>query len=190
MKVLGVDIGFANTGVAAFTLDENGNLTGEPPVVETIKTEKSKHKQVRRSSDDLKRVTATHRRLQELIDEHRPAIIFAEIPSGSQSSRAAFGFGTCLGVLAAIQNSGQVLIQVTPREAKKVVHDYGLRHPGKADMIEWATELYAGADWIKGRGMKYSPRNEHMADACAIVHAGLQKEEFTDLVLLSRRIQR
>ena len=182
--VMGIDIGLANTGVALFNMDADGNLTSEVPKIHLIRTQKAKNKQIRRSSDDLARVGKTASTLFGFIEDCQPSFIFAEIPSGSQSSRASFGFGTCLGVLAAIEVSGNILIQVTPKEVKSV---HPLSAPSKREMIDWAVGLYPEADWIRPRG-NVSPMNEHMADAIATVHAGVQNPEFRRIIKLSSRL--
>ena len=107
-------------------------------------------------------------------------VIFAEVPIGSQSSRAMASYGVCIGVLGALKALNYPVIQVTPNEVK--VRTTGSKTASKEEMINWVltqhphinfpTKKYKGTDQII-----YS-KAEHMADAVASIYAGLDTPEF------------
>jgi hypothetical protein len=72
------------------------------------------------------------------------SLSFAELPVGSQSSRAQTSYGICLGVLACINKP---LIQLTPTEIKQ--HVGGKKDTSKAEIIEWAVSQQPNAPWLK-----------------------------------------
>ena len=66
-------------------------------------------------------------------------------------------------------------IQVTPHEVKMA--SVGKKTASKREMIDWAYEKFPDAGWLFHSG-KLQNKNEHMADAIAIVYAGIQTNEF------------
>jgi Holliday junction resolvasome RuvABC endonuclease subunit len=182
IRVAGIDPSLRNMGVAHMTYDL---ITGEMAVtaLHLIQTEKTKHKVVRQNSDDL-------RRAQELVQEfHRltqnQTFVFAEIPSGGQSASAMKAFGIALGILASCPVP---LIQVQPAETKLAA--VGTKTASKQEMIEWATETYPKAPWLRLRDKpdgKILNDNEHLADAVAVVHAGVRTDEFKRLAAFMTR---
>lgn len=84
--------------------------------------------------------------------------------------------GICLGVLAACSIP---VIQVSPLETK--LASVGHKTASKADMIAWASNLYPDADWLSCRG-RLIASNEHLADATAIVHAGVRTPELRQAI--------
>lgn len=182
IRVAGIDPSLKNLGVAHMLYDlATGGL--EVVSLSLIQTEKTKHKQVRQNSDDL-------RRAQELVQEfHRltqnQTFVFAEIPSGGQSATAMKAFGISIGILASCPVP---LIQVQPFETKLAA--VGTKTASKQEMIEWATELYPKANWLRLRDKpdgKILNDNEHLADAIAVVHAGIRTDEFKRMVAFMTR---
>lgn len=182
IRVAGIDPSLKNLGVAHMTFDL---VSGELAVqaLHLVQTEKTKHKQVRQNSDDL-------RRAQELVQEfHRltqnQTFVFAEIPTGAQSATAMKAFGIAIGVLASCPVP---LIQVQPFETK--LASVGTKTASKQEMIEWATELYPKAPWLRLRDKpdgKILNDNEHLADAVAVVHAGIKTDEFKRMLAFMSR---
>jgi hypothetical protein len=121
--------------------------------------------------------TASMRSLKDCV------VAFGEIPSGAQHARSAFGFGVAVGVLASCKIP---LFEVMPLETK--LGSVGIKTADKPDIIRWAAELYPEAPWQRyeapTRGKKPHAKgdlhddNEHVADAIAIVHAGICLPEF------------
>ena len=50
-------------------------------------------------------------------------------------------------------------------------------------MIAWATGVYPDAPW-KRHGGRVTDDNEHLADAVAIAHAGVQTPEFRKVMTM------
>lgn len=171
--VAGIDPSLANTGLAKGYYDVT---TGELRIDEIalVETDRDNSRQVRRNSDDL-------RRAKMIVDQTRLFIgegvstIFAEVPTGSQSARGSFSNGICVGTLAALE----AIVQVTPTEVKLAAT--GSKVADKVEMIEWAVARWPHLPWLKHRG-KLQRKNEHMADACAAINAGLQTDQFKQLV--------
>lgn len=182
MRILSIDPALNNTGwcIADYVphLNKLTMINGG-----LIVTEKASQKTIRRSSDDLRRATeiATElKRLSQGID-----IVFAEIPNGgAQNSRAVWSLGIVLGVLTNVAHLS--LVEVTPTMTKMA--SVGRKDATKAEIIEWSVGMYPDLPWYKARGAKaISPRNEHMADAVAILHAGLIHEDFGRYMAILRK---
>lgn len=183
IKLVGIDPALANIGVAHFIYDvSNGKLSAESLAL--LETKRGTTKQVRSNSDDLRRAQEGAKFIQGNIQN--AAVVFAEIPVGSQSARAMAGYGISIGLMAGIgahpNSFDGTLIQLMPSEVKLCAT--GSKHASKQEMIEWATETYPNLPWltrkVKGK-VSFIAKNEHMADACAVIHAGLQTDEFRNL---------
>ncbi len=173
ITVVGLDPSMNNFGIVIAKLDletlelSDLNLVLSQPNHELGKT-------VRVNSKDLATAKQHWETLQELIPDN--ALVFAEIPVGSQSSRAMASYGMCIGLIASIPNT---VIQVTPTEVKLAA--VGNKTATKAEMIQWATNKYLSANWLttKRKGVEsFTDKNEHLADAVAAIHAGLNTHEF------------
>ena len=181
--IAGIDPALSNFGLAKAAYDvETGVWT--PIEIQLVTTDKQAGKTVRQNSDDLRRASESSYALHEWVKDCH--VVFAEIPTGSQSARGSFSNGVCLGILSTIGAvkgedafKGRV-IQVTPTEVKMAA--VGSKHASKDEMIEWATGLYPNLAWLKGRGGKPGKRNEHCADAIAAIYAGVKSDEFKNLL--------
>lgn len=179
LKVAGLDPSLRNFGLAKGQFDiTTSALTMRG--IDTIRTENESGKTVRKSSDDLRCASLLHGGAQAWIAD--AAAVFAEVPSGSQSARGSFSNGVCLGVLAGL---GAKLIQVNPLEVKRAA--VGSKNASKEEMVEWAVEKFPELPWIIAKSGKFKGKpsvdqNEHMADACAAINAGVQTDEFKSLV--------
>lgn len=175
IRIAGVDPSLTNTGLSKF---EYNMGTGDLKLIglSLIETEKLTTKSVRQNSDDLRRVQVIYRGMAAWLQDC--TFFFGEIPTGAQSARAAYAFGMVLGLIGSFSTK-RPLIQVQPSETKMAA--VGTKTASKEEIIEWATETYPDGDWLraKTKGVeRFIAKNEHMADACAIVHAGLRTEEF------------
>lgn len=187
IKVVGIDAGFVNIGFCrADYFPDQSRLQIADDALRMVQTKPAATKTVRRSSDDYRRameLAAAVRREVSGVD-----VAFCEIPSGTQSARSSWALGIALGVLT---NVTCPVIQVTPTQTKLAGH--GSPTATKEEMIAWAAKKYPKLAWIPGRGKKkgaLSPVNEHMADAVAILHAGIQLPDFLSLVSLSQKLSR
>ena len=172
LTVVAIDPSFRNTALVAAVL-VGGKVTRILDAV-TIKTEKTKNKQVRASSDAINCCRKLSEEVQEFIKKHNPAVVFAETPSGSQSASSMKGYGISCFLLATINPPP---IEVTPYEVKMA--SVGKKTASKKEMIEWAFNLYPSAPWVIDKKTELPQMNqEHVADAMAVIHAGLNTQEF------------
>ncbi|SER28234.1 hypothetical protein SAMN05216548_11489 [Faunimonas pinastri] len=185
IKVVGFDPALANMGIARMSLDlDTFNLTAES--IKSAHTDKRANKVVRQNSDDLRRARELYGELY--LGTTGCKYAFAEIPSGGQSARAVYGFGIAVGLLASCPIP---LIQVQPFETKLAT--VGTKTASKEEMIEWAEETYPHLPWLRytkatknhAKGDLHED-NEHMADALAVVHAGIRTDEFKAVMALYR----
>jgi hypothetical protein len=189
--VAGLDPAFAHFGIARMRLDLD-TLGLKFERMRTIVTEKlaGKRKVVRQNSDDLRRARELHGGLHEELEGC--TVAFGEIPSGTQHSRSAMGFGIAIGVLASLKIP---MIEVMPVETK--LHSVGSKTAEKPEIIAWAAQRYPEGDWLRyekdtrnktgkvvNRAGDLHGDNEHNADACAVIHAGLRTPEFKQLLAL------
>lgn len=182
IPVSGHDPSFTHWGTAEGQLClETGVLT-DVTVAMAI-TAKGKNKSVRVNSDDLRRT--------EELAEHalavgkRCKVNFGEFPVGSQSANAMKSCGVAFGIGGAMRASGIIVIEVQAKASKKALT--GDPNASKAAMIEAAMGLYPDAGWKYYQG-KLTNDNEHMADAIAAIHAGVQTPEFQDLMGLLQKV--
>ena len=173
IKCAGLDGSLRNFGITKMLYDTDTGRLGIYDML-LIETQKSQEKKVRKSSDTYERARELALGCQTYIKDCD--VIFAEIPSGGKSYDAVLGFGIVIGVYAGLQ---QALIEVSPIETKKAT--VGSRTASKEEMINWATAAYPNAKWLtvkRGGVMVPVNKNEHLADAAAIVHAGIQTPAF------------
>jgi Holliday junction resolvasome RuvABC endonuclease subunit len=191
LKLVGLDPSLTHTGIAIMEYDTDTGTLGTPEL-RLIVTEKLKGKQVRQNSDDVRRVREIIKGMHEACNGALFAV--SEVPSGAQSSRAAFAFGMVIGMLGGLPVP---LIQVSPLEVKMAA--VGHRQASKEEMIEWASTKHPNANWIRqeknGRvktklGFKewkvgdLVNDNEHLADAVAVCEAGMLTDQFKQAVAM------
>jgi Holliday junction resolvasome RuvABC endonuclease subunit len=181
IKIGGLDGAMANFGITKMLFDtDTQELTVEDLVL--IHTEKSKHKQVRASSDTFDRATQLATTAHEALKDCD--VLFAEIPFGGKSYDAVLGFGMVIGIYAGLSLKTP-LIEVAPSETKKST--VGTRTASKDEMIDWAFTTYPSAPWLttkRGGKMVPTKANEHLADACAVVHAGIKTPAFRQVAAI------
>lgn len=179
-----MDGSLRNFGVAKMCYDTD---TGELSVMDLFltKTEKSKVKSVRASSDNLARSQSIASALKEQLKDC--SIVFAEVPSGAQDAKAALSFGIVIGLYASIEPE---LIEVSPYETKLAA--VGTKTASKQEMINWAVEKFPGAPWrtVKRNGeLQPTLDNEHLADAVAIAHAGIKTPQFRQMTAMFNAVR-
>lgn len=177
--VAGLDGSLRNFGIALAWLDtETLELSVKDLIL--IKTSKSKDKQIRRSSDYLDAAQT----LKEALHKAMAGVItaFFEVPSGGQDYNAVMGFGIVIGTYAALPVPG---CEVSPSETKLAV--VGTRTASKEEMIDWAFNAYPTAPWLtrklKGEIVP-TKANEHLADAMAVIHAGIRTPSFRQTIAI------
>lgn len=184
IKIVGIDPALRNLGLACATL----NISTMEVHIDRLalpKTEDDTGKQVRKNSDDLRRAKILYEGMVEACEDASFAI--AEVPVGSQSARSMASYGICVGILAACPIP---LIQVTPAEVKLAA--IGHKNASKAEMIEWGMNRYPYANWImrklKGKMVPVAD-NEHLADACAAIEAGIKTDQFKQAISILRGLK-
>ena len=175
VTVAGIDPSLRNTGVAIAKIDAESNRIMCIEDLRLIQTQPSKVKTQRKSSADFQAASEIASTLRQIIQGGEIQVVFAEVPSGTQSARASFALGICTGLIASVLPTP---IEVTPNQTK--IHSIGIRTATKGEMIEWATERYPEAPWLK-RGGRFLNSNEHLADAVGVIHAGLVSPEWTTI---------
>ena len=181
LKIIGLDPSLTHTGIAIgeYDTDTRGFVVKE---LRLIVTENEKGKLVRQNSDDLRRA----RMVSEGIHLACEGALFAvsEVPTGPQSARAALAFGMVIGILA---NVAVPLIQVTPTEVKMAA--VGHRQASKEEMVEWAVGKHPLANWrLQERNGATHKKgdlkndNEHLADAVAVVEAGMLTDQWKNAI--------
>ena len=177
MKFVSIDSSLANTGVAVGTVGPTGKIIVDKIML--TETKKTTNKQVRASSDAIARCRQTHLFVAQIIKNEKPAVVFAETPSGSQSSSGMKSYGaTCMLIASLVPPP----IEVTPNEVKK--HSVGKLTASKKEMITWANGLYPNVQWDKNKDGSLKNKNEHMADAIAIAYASVQTASFKQLAAM------
>ena len=173
ITIAGVDPALANFGLAKGTLDLDTGIL-DLTHLELIRTSKTKDKQLRRNVDDLERCRKLYNGLSAFLEE--VDIMCVEAPVGSQNSRAAASYGACIGILSAVQTP---MIIVTPDQVK--IAAISNKKATKKEMIEWGRKTYPNADWLN------TLNDEHLADAVAAIHAGVQTDQFNQAKAFMRK---
>lgn len=177
IKVLGVDPALRNMGIVRATIDtDTCEIACEKLTLFKTEANKKTAKVVRKNSDDLDRAKILHDALQKEVKEHGAKFVFVEVPVGSQSARAMASYGVCIGVLASCPVP---MIQLTPTEVKKA--SVGSNTASKEEIIQWACDKYPKLNWLRKSGRVIAD-NEHLADAVATLHAGIESDQFIQML--------
>jgi Holliday junction resolvasome RuvABC endonuclease subunit len=183
MIIVGIDPSLSNFGLAKGILDtDSGTFLLQDLLLQSTKPNKAKQQRV--SNDDFNRAKLLSTATMSFIKG--ADIIIAELPIGGQNSRSAISYGMSIGIVASLQKP---VIQVEPIEVK--LHATGNKNASKADMIKWAVAQYPDADWLthKKNGVTcISAANEHLADAVAVIHAGVRSDTFQQLLTFQRTL--
>lgn len=182
---LGIDPGLRRTGYALAQVNSGTGRILDVLDVGVIETDRTKHRTVRKTSDDLRRAKEQCAGLREILESTRVDFIAAEIVTTTPYTLATFSFGVMIGILASFN---QPIIQVLPRELK--LASVGNDRASKRDIIEWALEVPTSSplEWpTSGRtnslqliyaGAYLAKSAEHPADALATIQAAVATEQF------------
>lgn len=174
IRVLGMDPSMRNWGLAWGEYNPHNNTVTQV-TLDLIKPKETNSKQVRQNCKDLE----IARWLAEgLYGPVRSApVIFAEVPVGSQSSRAQTSYGICVGILGTLQQQGFQIIEVTASEVKRALT--GKTTATKGEMIAAAKAMHPMTNWTGA-----ASNDEHTADAIGAIYAGIQLPAFQNLLRL------
>jgi hypothetical protein len=181
LRVVGFDPSLRNWGVA------HGTFTGEALQIESVAIAQPvllTGKQVRLNSLDLAAAEWLYR--YALASVASADVVFVEVPQGSQSARASAAYGVVAGVLGSLRASGIPFFELTPTEVKLIT---GLtKNATKEQMIAWAMTQHPHTNWPlytrNGEAKVSESKAEHMADAVAAIHAGLNLTSFKQMLKL------
>jgi Holliday junction resolvasome RuvABC endonuclease subunit len=177
IRVVGFDPSMRNWGIAKGILIPDGSIV-QIESLDVVKTDSEKAKQVRQNSHDLGAAETLAR--GAVAAAQGAQAIFVEVPVNSQSARAAMSCGLCIGVLGALRAMGIPFFEVSPNEVKMV--SVGKKTATKDEMIDWAMKKHPDAPWPmqtqKGVTTVVASTAEHMADAVAAIHAGINSTSF------------
>ena len=185
IRIVGMDPSMSNWGVASGTYNTVTQAI-EISSVGVVSPIKPKGKQVRQNSKDL---TGAHQLAAYAWEAVKNAqAVFVEVPIGSQSARAMASYGMCVGILGAMRSQGHHFFEVTPTEVKLVATNN--KKASKSEMIEWAVGKHPGAGWptrtLNGENLIVEGKAEHMADAVAAIHAGVQLPPFQQAMMFHK----
>lgn len=178
------DLAYAHVGMVRGTLTPDGVIAPDYAqlVVTADHIDASARKVTRRSSEELARARVIVSAISAWVFD--TTVVFAEVPSGSQSARAARALGIAVGCLASCPVP---VIEVTPLEVK--LASTNKRTASKAEIIDWAYKLAPDLPWrqrkLHGK-MVMTSDNEHIADALAVAYAGVRTPDFQRLMALMR----
>lgn len=178
ITVVGVDPSKTNFGMVKADIDmDTLDITIlDMAVIETASEAK---KGVIKQSDDLRRAKETRAGMLKFFEGAKLA--FSELPFTNPNGYASANFnaGLVVGILAGCPTP---LIQVFPADVKMAA--IGHRQASKEEMIAWAMNKYPNAPWrmrkLKGNMVPVAI-NEHLADACAAIEAGVLSQQFQQL---------
>jgi Holliday junction resolvasome RuvABC endonuclease subunit len=186
LRILGLDFGLAYTGFAIAEVDiESGSITRVCDLG-VITTESQRQiKQIRLTSDDLRRATIIAEAIGRKRDEAQVDVVAAEMVTSTRHIRPTFSFGVLVGITASLRRP---VIQVLPHEVKLAAT--GRRDASKKDIIQWALRLTERdhVQWptsarSNSRGLRignsFVQRSaEHQADALAVIQAAVRSDQF------------
>ena len=116
----------------------------------------------------------------------RARAIFVEVPVGSQSARAMASYGICVGILGAVRALGIPYFQVTAAENKRLFT--GNPNATKKQMIKQLIKYYPEIILPQGQTKgSIGDKSEHIADAIASIHSGVNTTEFRTVLEILRK---
>lgn len=182
IPVLGLDPSLRNWGIAKANLIPNTPLGIQITKVDVIQPVLPTGKQIRQNSLDIEAAKQLSSGVLQALGDAKA--VFIEVPIGSQSARAMASYGICIGVLGSLRATGIPFFEVTPTEVKLAGH--GSKTATKQEMIDWAVSLYPNINWPfytkKGQKLVSESKAEHMADAIAAIHAGVNSNQFQQIL--------
>lgn len=183
IKVAAFDPSTSSWGICLSTVDlDDLSYTVDDLIL--IETESEKKLGVRKDSDDLRRAIELSRGINKAIEG--VDMIVTEIPFFNPGGYPAANYNAGF-VIAMLGTLKLRPIQVFPQDVKMFA--VGDRKATKEQMIEWATTKFPAAPWrtrtLRGKQV-LTAANEHLADAVAVVNAGLMTDQFSQATALLR----
>lgn len=184
INVIGFDPSLTHWGVAKAQVDID-TLEYDVTDLVLVETEsESKKMNVRKQSDNLRRAREIWTNINEICADGAIAITEVPLCNAAMSAYSNERSGIIVGILGAFPIP---LIEVFPKDVKKLAT--GSANADKVEMIEWAMGRFPNAPWLmrtlKGKSVPKRD-NEHLADAVAVINAGLQTAEFRQAISMMR----
>ena len=168
MRIVGIDPGLANVGVAVVTAVSGIHIVDS---LQVITTKKDGPKKKTWGDDSFDRARQISSALEPIIES--ASLLVIEAMSFPRSSTAASKMSLCYGVIAALaESTGCDVIQISPKRIKKIVSGSS---KAEKDEIQEIVEDYFDVDsslWVSSTP-KYL-RN-HAYDALAAILAGIKE---------------
>lgn len=183
IRIVGIDISLRNLGASLCEYDiETNKLTVLGTNTMSPKQEKSK--QVRQNSKDIRFAFQHAQALRKVAA--KADLICIEVPTGSQTARAAASYGVCIGVIGSLKEYSDVpIIEVTPDAVKKLVT--GTSAATKQQVIDWVLKKNPETKFSMYQGEINVTKAEHQADSIAAIYAAMDSETFKTMVILKRK---
>ena len=163
MRILSFDPSFNNWGYSIAELHDNKlTIIG----FGVLKNKTKKDKKVRQNIQDLNRCIELYNGLCDLTKDID--LLCAELPVGSQSSRAMVSYATCIALTASISVLVPKLIVCTPNEVKRLV---GSNTASKDDVINWVKDKHPELN------LPSKTYAEHICDSIVAMYVCLTKRE-------------
>lgn len=175
IQIAGIDPSLRNTGIAIGELDTKTWLL-KITKLHLVKTEPGK---TRPASEDL-----LHRcmEIHHAVHQHTAGCqqVCAELPTGGSTKQAAFNLGA--GFVAALVGLPASVVPVTPYDVKRAALGHlPSKQRDKKAMVAWVMQGHPEAPWptYERDGVVHPVTDikhlEHLADAIAAIHAGIEK---------------
>lgn len=179
LKVVAMDPSMSNWGIAVAYVHLN-DMTVEFGELAVIKPNKTKLKSQRVNAKDVEIAKELLSGIEPFLED--ADIILAEVPVGSQSSRAMVSYAMCVSIIGFISLYYTEVFHVSPSEVKLNVQ----KDATKDQMIQWAIRMHPEAAWkrktIKGVTTVIKGHAEHVSDAIGAFYAATRKPTFKKLI--------
>ena len=171
IDILGLDPSLRNWGIA---LAKYNTQTNKLIILEGRVLQFKPNKKQKQNIQDLSTAEYLYK---ELMPAFRYVdIISAELPHGSQSSRAMVSYALCIGVLGYLKHTNPNVIPITPKQVKDLV---GSPTASKEDVINWVKDKHPEIlTWLPQSNAK----SEHICDAIVSIHVMLNTQQFKDYI--------
>lgn len=173
IKLASFDPSLRNWGYALLTFDTNTQQLALKScgVISPPKDIKNLNKQ------NQKDITTANNLYTNLVDIIKQADIWiAEVPYGSQSSRAMVSYALCCGVLGSMLSYNSKFIQVSPHDVKKFIGD---KNTDKQQIIDWVKQTHQNTLHLI---LQAKSKAEHICDAIVACHVAIQTKQFKELI--------
>ena len=176
INIISFDPSFRNWGIALATYNtEDQSLNVHNGYV--IQHNPKKTKTDKQNTLDLQ--TASYLATHLFKEDIGNSVLIAEVPHGSQSSRAMVSYGVCIGLLGSLIQDKQSLIQVGAMDVKRIVEpDRSVKEVPKEQVIQWVKDRHPEIlEWLPK-----TKKQEHICDAIVAIYAGMQTLKFKDII--------